>query len=133
MVAVCREAVDRLGQALDDPEISCLVRDGDLLRNIANRARLRLIFEIPREQGGITWRAVERGEPQLVENVRSDPDYLTSDPSVRSEIAAPVRIGDEVVAVLDLEFPHRVFADDEAVLVRDEAERLADSLRDYAS
>ena len=133
VVAACEQAVGRLAHALEDPEISCLVRDGDVLRNVAYRSRLRLIFEIPKEQGGVAWRTVERGECQLVEDVRSDPDYLTSDPSVRSEVAAPVRVGGDVVAVLDLEFPERVFVDEEVALIRDEAERLASSLRSYAS
>ncbi|HEX5469965.1 MAG TPA: GAF domain-containing protein [Gaiellaceae bacterium] len=132
VVAACEQAVARLARALEDPEISCLVRDGDVLRNVAHRSRLRLIFEIPKEQGGIAWRTIEQGKSQLVEDVRSDPDYLTADPSVRSEIAAPIRVGDDIVAVLDLEFPERVFADDEVAVIREEAERLATSLRDYA-
>jgi GAF domain-containing protein len=133
IVAACEDAVRRLGTSLEDPEISCLLRRGDVLRNVAQRARLRLIFEIPREHGGVVWRTVECGEPQLVEDVRSDPDYLTTDPSVRSEISAPVRIDAEVLAVLDVEFPDRVFTDEDVALVRDEAERLAGTLRRYVS
>jgi GAF domain-containing protein len=133
IVAACEQAVERLSRALDDPEISCLVRDGEVLRNLAHRSRLRLIFEIPREQGGIAWRALESGELQLVEDVRSDPDYLTSDQSIRSEIAAPVRVAGEVVAVLDLEFPEKSFEAEDVALVRDESERLASSLRAYVS
>jgi GAF domain-containing protein len=133
IVAACEQAVERLSRALEDPEISCLVRDGDALRNLAHRSRLRLIFEIPREQGGIAWRALESGEVQLVEDVRSDPDYLTSDQSIHSEIAAPVRVAGGVVAVLDLEFPEKTFEDQDVAVVRDEAERLAVSLRAYLS
>jgi GAF domain-containing protein len=129
VVAACEEAVERLARALDDPEISCFVRDGHVLRNVAHRSRLRLIAEIQKEQGGIAWRTVEQGEPQLVEDVRSDPDYLTADPSIRSEVSAPVAVDDEVVAVLDVEFPERVFSEEEAALVQEEAARLADSLR----
>ena len=39
----------------------------------------------------------------------------------------------DVVAVLDFEFPERVFAAEEVALIREEAERLAGSLLDYAS
>ena len=133
MVAACDRLVHRLGRDLEDPEISCLLRDGDLLRNVAHRSRLRLIFEVPREQGGIVWRTIERSEIQLVENVRQDPDYLTTDPSIRSEIAAPVRVEGEVVAVLDLEFPDRVFEDADVALVRDAAARLGAELARYRS
>lgn len=133
VVAGCDRAVLRLGKALGDPEISCLVVQGDTLKNLAHVARLRLIFEIPREQGGIAWRAVDRAEAQLVEDVRSDPDYLTSDESITSEVAEPVRIGREVVAVLDVEFPGRVFSPEDVTRIRDEAARLAEDLRPYSS
>jgi putative methionine-R-sulfoxide reductase with GAF domain len=62
---------------------------------------------------------------QLVEDVRSDPDYLASDERVRAEIAAPVSIGGSVAAVLDIEFPGRVFTSAEAGAVEEEANRLA--------
>jgi GAF domain len=133
IVAGCERAVLRLGEVLGDPEISCLVRDGDVLRNLAHRSRLRLIFEIPREQGGISWRALERGEPQLVKDVRSDPDYLTSDESIVSEVAAPVRVDGDVVAVLDVEFPGRVFRAEDVAWIGAEAERLAADLRPYSA
>jgi GAF domain-containing protein len=133
VVVACDRSVHRLGRSLEDPEISCLLRDGDLLRNVAHRSRLRLIFEVPREQGGIVWRTIERNEIQLVEDVRQDPDYLTTDPSIRSEIAAPVRVEGEVVAVLDLEFPDRVFEDPDVALVRDAAARLGAELARYRS
>jgi GAF domain len=132
IIAGCERAVLRLGENLSDPEISCLVVDGATLRNLAHIARLRLIFEIPRDHGGIAWRAVERAEAQLVEDVRSDPDYLTSDESISSEVAMPVKIGDAVVAVLDVEFPGRVFEDDDVARIREEAARLAGELRPYA-
>jgi putative methionine-R-sulfoxide reductase with GAF domain len=133
IVAACEEAVERLCEALPDPEVSCLVRDRELLRNVAHRSRLRLIFEIPHEQGGIAWRAVEHAEPQLVEDVRTDPDYLTSDPTIRSEVAVPVHVAGQVVAVLDLEFPEQVFAAHDVALVRAEADRLAAALSTYFS
>jgi len=133
VVAACDRSVDHLGRDLGDPEISCLLREGEVLRNVAHRSRLRLIFEIPREQGGIVWRTIERGDIQLVQDVRRDPDYLTTDPSIRSEIAAPVLIGDEVVAVLDLEFPDRVFGDADVAAVRDAAARLGAELAPYRS
>jgi GAF domain-containing protein len=133
VVAACEGAVHLLGRDLEDPEISCLLLDGDRLRNVAHRSRLRLISEIPREQGGIAWRTLERAEAQLVEDVRRDPDYLTSDPSISSEIAAPVLVEREAVAVLDLEFPGRVFGEADVALVRDAAARLGTELARYAS
>jgi len=133
VVAACDRSVLQLGRDLEDPEISCLLREGDRLRNVAHRSRLRLIFEIRREQGGIVWRTVDRSEIQLVEDVRRDPDYLTTDPSIRSEIAAPVVVENDVVAVIDLEFPDRVFGEADVATVRRAAARLGAELARYRS
>jgi hypothetical protein len=52
---------------------------------------------------------------------------------VRSEIAAPVRSGPSVVAVLDVEFPGRVFDEDAIAAVRAEADRLGAELEPYVA
>jgi putative methionine-R-sulfoxide reductase with GAF domain len=130
---VCDQSVKRLAAALGSVEIGCLFRFGDVLRHVAHTGRLHLIYEIPSDQGGVVWRAAHHGELQLVEDVRADPDYLASDERVRSEIAAPVRSGSFVVAVLDVEFPGRVFDEDAIAAVRAEAERLGVELQPYVS
>lgn len=128
---LCEETAERLAAALPDAEIGCLFRYEDSLRHIAHRGDLRLIYEIRREQGGVVWRAAQSGESQRVEDVRSDPDYLASDERVRSEVATPVTVGERVVAVIDVEFPERVFEGREAETVEAEAERLAGELAPY--
>jgi putative methionine-R-sulfoxide reductase with GAF domain len=124
VIELCQAAVERLAEALPDAEIGGLLRSGEALRHVAHAGKLRVIYEVRREQGGVAWRAAERGELQLVEDVRSDPDYLASDERVHSEIAAPVRVGNEVAFVLDVEFPGRVFSEQEAKTVDEAAERL---------
>jgi putative methionine-R-sulfoxide reductase with GAF domain len=131
IIRLCEEAVERLSSATGDAEVGCLFRYGDTFRHVAHRGDLRLIYEIPREQGGVVWRAAERGESQRVEDVRSDPDYLASDERVSSEVATPVTVGGEVVAVLDVEFPERVFASEEAEAIEAAATRLGDELAPY--
>lgn len=128
VIELCGQAVARLSEALSDAEIGGLLRVGDALRHVAHVGTLRFIYEIPREHGGVAWRAVETGEIQLVEDVRRDPDYLASDERVASEIAAPVGPPDAVVAVLDVEFPDRVFTAVEAAEVEAEAARLGQEL-----
>ena len=124
VIELCGQAVESLSEALPDAEIGGLLRVGDSLRHVAHAGKLRVIYEVPREHGGVVWRAAETGEIQLVENVRRDPDYLASDEQVHSEIAAPVCPADDVVAVLDVEFPGRVFSPREVARVEAEVSRL---------
>jgi putative methionine-R-sulfoxide reductase with GAF domain len=128
VIELCQAAVERLAAALPDAEIGGLMRSGDVLRHVAHAGSLRVIYEVRREQGGVSWRAAETGELQLVEDVRSDPDYLASDARVHSEIAAPVAVRHQVAFVLDVEFPGRVFTAAEARAVESEAELLGQAV-----
>ena len=130
---ICDESVRRLATRLEGAEVGCLFRFGDVLRHVAHSGRLHLIYEVPSDQGGVAWRAAHHGELQLVEDVKCDPDYLAADESVRSEIAAPVRGPAGVVAVLDVEFPGRVFDQEAVAAVEGEAERLGAELAPYVS
>jgi GAF domain len=121
IAAFLEEAVRRLEPQLAGAEIGALLLVGAAFRHVAHAGSFRLIYEVPRERGGVVWRAAEQGEVQLVEDVRADPDYLASDDRVRSEIAAPVKWLGEVVAVLDIEFPNRVFTAAEVDAVRAES------------
>jgi putative methionine-R-sulfoxide reductase with GAF domain len=124
VTAVCRRVLERLGELLPDAQIYCHLRVGDALRMMASEGGTRLIYEVRREQGGICWRAAETLEPQLVKDVRRDPDYMTTDERVCSEIAVPI-VGDhDTLLVLDAEFPYRAFTAEEAEVVLAEAARL---------
>jgi putative methionine-R-sulfoxide reductase with GAF domain len=127
-IEVCRQAVDRLSLRLPEAQLYCHMRVGGALRVVAAEGRLRMIYEVKQSQGGICWRAVESGEPQLVEDVRSDPDYMATDERVRAEIALPVSLDDEIVVVLDAEFSDRSFTPEEAEAMRAEADALAREL-----
>jgi putative methionine-R-sulfoxide reductase with GAF domain len=128
LIELCRRAVQRLSGRLPDAQVSCHMRLADALRVVATEGGLRMIYEVNRSQGGIGWRAVETGRPQLVEDVRLDPDYMASDERVRAEVVVPVTSGDEVVLVLDAEFVGRPFRPDEAEAVQAEAELLERAL-----
>ncbi len=129
VVAVCRNAVDRLARRIPAAHVSCHMQVGETLRVIASSGRLRLIYEMPRDRGGVCWRAVETGRPQLVEDVRLDPDYVAADESVRAEVAVPVRYGDDGALVLDAEFPDRPFSREEAEAVQAVAALLEEDVR----
>jgi putative methionine-R-sulfoxide reductase with GAF domain len=125
---LARQAVERLSARLPGIQVYCHMRVGDALRVVASVGGLRLIYEIPRDRGGICWRAAESGKPQLVEDVRSDPDYLATDERVCSEVAYPVQGSDDTLLVLDAEFTERTFTLEEAEAMEAEAARLASEL-----
>ena len=54
-------------------------------------------------ENGLTGRAVRTGKTVLLGDVSKSPEYLNVLPEVKSEMAIPVKIGETVVAVLDLE------------------------------
>ena len=62
---------------------------------------------------GVSGTAWAEGRAILVEDVRAFPGYVEVDPLVRSELAVPLRIGDEIIGVLDVESrdPHGLTPD----------------------
>ena len=82
-------------------------------------------------ESGIMGRAARLGRAQLALDVRSDPDYLAALPGVASELAVPLRVGGNVVGVLNLE-SERTLPGGSAGIVRPLASALAplvDALR----
>jgi diguanylate cyclase (GGDEF)-like protein len=78
---------------------------------------------------GIVGRAIRTGEPQLVMDVRADPDYLPMDPRVTSEYALPLRLGGRTVGVLNLEgTTPDAFSPDNQVVFRTFADQLAGAI-----
>jgi serine phosphatase RsbU (regulator of sigma subunit)/putative methionine-R-sulfoxide reductase with GAF domain len=53
--------------------------------------------------GGIVGAVAESGAPLLVNNVHEDPRYISDDPNTRAELAVPIRFGDELIGVLDVQ------------------------------
>lgn len=51
----------------------------------------------------ICGRVLQTGEPMIVGDVREVPYYHAGVPEVRSELAVPVRVGDQVIGVLNVE------------------------------
>jgi diguanylate cyclase (GGDEF)-like protein len=84
----------------DYPSIYLL--EGDLLRLGAQRGYDHPLHEIPANVG-VVGRVVRSGELAYVPDVRQDPDYLSADGDIESEISVPVKIHDDVVGVLNVE------------------------------
>jgi diguanylate cyclase (GGDEF)-like protein len=51
----------------------------------------------------VLFRSVRLGLPQLVLDVRADPDYLAFHPQVEAEMVAPIRLGDSTLGAINLE------------------------------
>lgn len=52
---------------------------------------------------GVTGAVAATGKALVVPDVAAFPGYIVADPRMRSEMAAPMRIGDELIGVLDVE------------------------------
>ena len=83
------------------------VIDGDNIRYIGTIEGAISEFKIPLESKSIVVRAVNTDKSQLVNDVRKDPDYLHVEnpllPHMQSELAVPIKVRGEVVAVINIE------------------------------
>jgi GAF domain-containing protein len=67
---------------------------------------------------GITGWVAREGRPVLVPDVRTDPRYVEANPKVRSEMAVPIKWGNEVVGVLNLDhYEPEAFAEEDLELL----------------
>lgn len=79
---------------------------------------LAVAGEWPVTQGG-AGRCVRLGTPQLIADTRTDPDYVPGNAQVRSEYLVPIRHGERLHGVLNLESTRTDFFEDEALAVFD--------------
>jgi diguanylate cyclase (GGDEF)-like protein len=63
---------------------------------------------------GVSGRCVRTGEPQHVDDVTADPDYVPGHADVRSEYLTPIRFRGRILGVLNLESPRTGAFDVEA-------------------
>ncbi len=79
----------------------------DLISFRASTATYALLEHIPngtlRMGMGIVGSAAASAQPVLVGDVHADPRYISDDPATRSELAVPLRVGDQVIGVLDVQ------------------------------
>jgi PAS domain S-box-containing protein len=65
-------------------------------------------YTVSLDEGMVGW-VGQHGETLLANDVAAEPRYINSSPDdlpTRSELTVPIRIGDDVVGVLDLQSPH---------------------------
>ena len=81
---------------------SIYMQDGDLMRLGAQRGYDEVI-ETFDGTVGVVGRVMRTGEPELIPDVHSDPEYRAASPDVRSEISIPLRAGEVIIGVLNVE------------------------------
>jgi signal transduction histidine kinase/FixJ family two-component response regulator len=105
---VAEKTFEAIGKNLETDIGSFHIVEGDLVKPIYSvDIRLRGLISIRVDGPGIIARTVREGTTQLVPDTRSDPDFITGPEAMGrellSELAVPVVLGDEVVAVINVE------------------------------
>jgi GAF domain-containing protein/ActR/RegA family two-component response regulator len=54
---------------------------------------------------GINGRVALTGQPVLIGDARQHPDYIEVDPETRAELAVPIKFGDRIIGVINVEHP----------------------------
>lgn len=111
--AACRVAVDQLVCRFGYEMVSSFLRDGDDLLLQAQHGFTTVLDPMPLQRG-ICARTTRLGVPQLVRDVRLDPDYFEADSRVLSELCVPIVIGDQVAGVLNVETSRPDVLDEQA-------------------
>jgi diguanylate cyclase (GGDEF)-like protein len=107
---------------------SVYVWDGHALQLGAQR-NYRFPIQTVTPDKGVIGRIVRTGEPAFLPDARSDPDFLSADPEVVSEIGIPLLAGDELLGILNVETAgdHRL-DDDDFSMMQIVGDRLAAAL-----
>jgi len=105
---VLERAISALGRMLGVEYLNFMLPDEGGKYMVTHPAMLGFVpppegvFRFP-ATACIAGRVYRTGQPALVPDVSQDPDYAVGADDVRSELAVPVKVGDEVAAVLNLE------------------------------
>jgi signal transduction histidine kinase len=119
-----RLMAEAIGRDLQFETFSILLRQADQL--LVKGMYGLPFYDRPIPLGtGVTGTVAATGRAMAVQDIRRFPGYIEADPAIRSEMAAPLRIGDEVIGVVDVESREPNAFDDAALGV---LTRLADQI-----
>ncbi len=79
-------------------------------QNLLTRLQKKIGREIDLTEGldgriGISGRVALTGQSALLDDVREHPDYIEAEPETRSELAVPIKFGERVIGVINVEHP----------------------------
>lgn len=126
---IARTAVEVVEQLIGWPAVALLLAE-DAQTHLVVQAAAGVLSGaegqiIPIDQG-IVGRAFRTAQTQHAPDVSADPDYAVGHPDIRSELAVPLRRGERVLGVLDVESKQSVaFDPDDVVLAESLAEAIA--------
>lgn len=106
---VVRSVLDFLDEEFDYQQTAVLLQEGEklLLHSVRGSGKLRTIisgYEATIGHGIAGWVAKER-HPLIIDDVTKDPRYIRAYEGIRSELAVPVLLGEELLGVLNVESP----------------------------
>jgi signal transduction histidine kinase len=97
-----RLMAEAIGRDLGFEAFTILLREEDHLA-VKGMSGMPFYDELISVGQGVTGTVAASGRALIVPNVSVFPGYIEVDPDMRSEMAAPMRIGEEVIGVLDVE------------------------------
>jgi len=126
--AIGHAAVETIAQLTGWPAVALLLPDDSTSHLVVEAAAGQLAasvrWRIPVERG-VVGRAFRTAQTQHVPDVRTDPDYVAGHAALCSELAVPLRRGERLLGVLDIESDRPGAFDRDDVLL---AESLAEAV-----
>ncbi len=126
---IARAAVEAVARLTNWPAVALLLPDESMTHLVVQAAAGDLApaegRRIPADQG-VIGRAFSTAQTQHVPDVSTDPDYVSGHPDIYCELAVPLRRGERVLGVLDVESDRpTAFDPDDALLAESLAEAIA--------
>jgi len=125
---IARAAVETVAYLTGWPDVVVLLPDETTTHLVVQAAAGALAtaenWHVAIDQG-VTGRAFRTAQTQHVPDVSDDPDYVSGSLSIQSELAVPLRHGDRVLGVLDVESDQPAAFDTDDVML---AESLAEAI-----
>jgi len=105
MEEICELTLDAAEKTLGFEFADFLIIEGNVLRVVDNRGRPGdLSIELPLDgDRGITVKAAKTGKPILVPDISKEEAYIEFGADILSELGVPIKIGDRVLGVLNVE------------------------------